>query len=114
MPAPLLLNFYSPTDELLKTYSRNGTPAGVMRKVMDLFGDVDGKAPVEIQANKELLDNLASVIVELYGDQFTMDELYKQSYFDEWFPLIMQIMQRAQTVQQKYSPTSLQQKQSRK
>lgn len=106
MPAPLTLKFYSPDDEVLKTYVRNGMPAGVMRKAMQLFGAMDGKDAATIQNTDELMDSLAALIVELYGDQFTMDELYKHSYFDEWFTLIQQMMSRAQGVQAQYSPTS--------
>ena len=108
MPSPLVLNFYEPDDSIKKTYSRNGMPAGVMRKAMDLFDQVDGKEIVDIQQSTVLMDSLAALLVELYSDQFTMDELYKHSYFEEWFPLVQQMFARAKGIQDKYSPTSLQ------
>jgi hypothetical protein len=105
MPSPILLNFYSPEDEILKTYSRNGIPAGVMKKAMKYQREIIGKSKDDLQTDENLLDSLAALIVELYGDRFTMDELYKHSYFEEWFPLITQMFTRSGAIQKQYSPT---------
>src|SRR5258706_13694738 len=113
MKQPILLNFYDADDEVTATYSRNGATASVMERVMDIAEAMEDKDEEELKADKMMINALGAIIVEFYGDKFTLDELKKKTYFNEWLPFIRQIMARAKGVQEQYSPTFLQSSQKK-
>jgi hypothetical protein len=87
---PLEIRLYSPEDEAT-IYTRSIIPWGVLKKAMRLqktFAD-----PKKIEP--EDLDSLSALIVQAFGDRFTIDQLDKGADVDEMVAVMNQIIARA-------------------
>ena len=87
--APLEITLYTQNDEVKKTYTRSIIPWRVLKKAVKLQS-LDQEHLVE-----EDIDSIASLVVEAFGDQFSLDELNNGAELGEMMTVLTTIVTRA-------------------
>lgn len=101
MNAAITINLYGLNDEIKKTFTRSIIPWGILKKAVKLSKDLkDGDA-----ISDEEVDALAQFVVDVFGDQFTLDELNDGADLGEMMTVMKNIMTRAGAIV-KENPTS--------
>lgn len=92
--APISLIFYDKeTNEPVKTYTRTFIPWKLMKRVAKLM-KVFGKGFAVEDMNEEAVDEITGLIVDIFGGQFTVQELEDCSDFDEMVVVLNQVMHK--------------------
>jgi len=90
--SPIKLSFYGPDDEVIHEYSRSTIPWGILKRAVSL-SKTFGEAPDQL--TEEDLDSIAQLVVDLFGEQFTLDELNKCVDIGDMMTVIQSIVSRA-------------------
>lgn len=88
--APITLTLYGPNDESLKEYSRSKIPWGVLKKAIALTKSIDQE-----NVDEEAMDAIAGLIVEAFGNQFSIQDLDTGSDIGEMMAVLQGIVARA-------------------
>jgi len=86
---PLEITLYDEQDEPKKTYTRSIIPWRVLKKAIRLQ-NVD-----QNHLQEENVDEIASLVVETFGDQFSLDDLNNGAELGEMMTILTQIVTRA-------------------
>ena len=91
--APLKLTLYDPeTDEVKAEYTRSYIPWKIAKKATRLMKSLKGKA--EEDMTDEDYDATAGLVIEIFGDKFTVQDLDNGSDLDEMMAVISSIEAR--------------------
>ncbi len=89
--APIQITLYDEHEEVKETYSRSRVPWGILKKAIRLSKlntDLD-------KISAEDIDAIAGLVVEIFGDQFTIAELDKGADVSEMMTVLQAIVTRA-------------------
>lgn len=93
MLAPLKITLYSPTDEPTE-YTRKIVPFGFLKQAIELSTEIgDGET-----VSAELLDAIGDLVVQVFGGQFTLDDLNNGADQGEVIAVLTSIIARANTL----------------
>lgn len=99
---PIELTLYNPeTNEPIKTYVRSFVPWAILKRAVRMQ-----KVLTDGEVSEEVLDELASLVVAVFGDQFTLDQASNGADAGEMATVIQTIIGRASMfVEGKPNPT---------
>jgi len=98
---PITITLYGANDEEKRTYSRAIIPWGTLKRAIRLTKSVNQNAISEGD-----MDAIAGLVVEAFGEQFTLDELDKGADIGEMLVVLENIVSRAGALV-KANPTNL-------
>jgi hypothetical protein len=100
--APIRLTLYNPeTDEVIREYTRSFIPWELLKRALRLQ-----KVLNTDEINESDLDELAGLVVAVFGDQFTVEQLNNGADMGEMLAVINAIVSRAsQLIQGSPNPT---------
>ncbi len=91
MPRPIELTLYDPeTNEIKKTYTRSFVPWALLKRAIRMMKSIDTE-----EMKEEDMDELASLVVACFGDQFSVDEVNKGADAGEMVTVLQEIVSRA-------------------
>lgn len=89
--APIKLTLYNPeTDEVIKEYTRSFIPWELLKRAMRLQKTLNAE---EFDEND--LDEMAGLVVAVFGDQFTVEQINSGADMGEMMAVITAIISRA-------------------
>lgn len=105
--APIELTFYDDACEPLKTYTKGFVPTGILEAALDLQG-IDQK-----NLTREDVQKIYAIVIEFYGNQFSVDELKNQTELSECMGVIFAIIGRVEMLENPTLPVRPAAKRSR-
>ena len=96
--APIELTFYDDQYEPIKTFSKGFVPTGILEAALDLQG-IDQK-----NLTRDDVQKIYAVVIEFYGNQFSVDELKNQTDLSECLNVIMAIIGRVEMLENPILP----------
>jgi len=103
MSKPIEIHFYDPkTDEVKATFVRSFVPWAILKKAMKLQKAVQGA-----EFTEEYVDELAGLVVAVFGDQFTIEDVNNGMDVGEMLTVLSEVITRAaQIVTARGNPTT--------
>ncbi len=99
---PLEITLYSQNDEVKHKFTRSIIPWRVLKKAVRLQGIQ------QEHLTEENVDDIAALVVEAFGDQFSLDELNNGAELGEMMTVLQSIVTRASASFQDANPTKAQ------
>jgi hypothetical protein len=88
---PIELTLYDPeTSEKVKTYIRSFVPWAILKRAIRMSKSLGGGDLTE-----EDMDELGSLVVAVFGDQFSLEEVNNGADIGEMMTVIMEVISRA-------------------
>ena len=85
------LTLYDPvSDEVIKEYSRSFVPWRLLKQAIRLSDKLDPES-----LDEETIDELAALVVSVFGDQFSVQELNEGADLGEMMAVLTAIVNRA-------------------
>jgi len=97
--SPITLTLYGANDEKVGEYSRTIIPWGILKRAIRLSKSMDKENPTD-----EDMDALAGLVMEVFGNQFTVEDLDNGADVSEMVAVLTAIMSKANAVMPK-NPT---------
>ena len=91
--APMVVHLYGEDNEVLKTFSRSFVPWKMLKKAVKLSKEVNFE---DLKA--EDVDQIAGLVVEVFSDQFSLEDLDNGADVGEMLAVIENIVARANGV----------------
>jgi hypothetical protein len=88
--APMVIHLYGEDDELKKTFSRSFVPWKVLKMAVRLAPILDGAT-----LDDAAVDALAGLVVEVFGNQFSLDDLNAGADLSEMMAVLQTITTKA-------------------
>jgi len=92
---PIRITLYSANDEVKQTYTRMVIPWGILKKAIALMRSFDQASVAEKD-----MDAIASLVVEAFGNQFTVKDLDESSDIGDMLSVLQNIVARASALVQ--------------
>ena len=89
---PISITLYGPEDEEKKTYTRSIVPWGILKKALALSRAIGSDAK---EINEESLDTIAQFVVDVFGGQFSVQDLNDGAELGEIVAVLRNIVARA-------------------
>jgi hypothetical protein len=90
---PISLTLYDPeTDEVIQTYTRSFVPWKLLKTAVRLSTALD-KHPEEM--TEEQIDELAQLVVDVFGERFSLEQVTNGADLTEMMAVITQIIAKA-------------------
>jgi len=86
----LQITLYQANDEIKQTFTRTIIPWGVLKKAITLTRSLD-----EENITEKDMDSIAGLVVEAFGNQFTIKDLDESSDIGEMLSVLKNIVTRA-------------------
>lgn len=90
---PITITLYGPESEASKEYSRSIIPWGILKKAIALTKSVSKK-----DVSGEDMDAIANLVVEAFGNQFSVKDLDEGADIGEMLAVLQNIVARAGTL----------------
>jgi hypothetical protein len=87
---PMVIHLYGEDDELKKTFSRSFVPWKVLKMAVRLAPVLEGGT-----IDAEAVDALAGLVVEVFGNQFSVEELSDGADLSEMMTVLQTITAKA-------------------
>ena len=88
---PIELTLYDPeTNEVVQTFTRSFVPWGILKRAMRMYKRMDAD-----DMNEEDLDELAALVVAVFGDQFTVEQVTAGADVGEMLTVVQAVLARA-------------------
>jgi len=87
---PIQFTLYGDDDEILETYSRARVPVVFVERAIELAGKLEGDS-----MGQEQLMALYQIVVDFYGQKFTLEDLRSGADLGELISVIQEIATRA-------------------
>jgi hypothetical protein len=87
MKTPMVIHIYGPDDEVLQTFTRTFVPWRLLKLAVRLNQTLDPKNMTEAD-----MDALTGLVVAVFGDRFTVEELNNGADTGEMVAVINQIV----------------------
>lgn len=97
--APMVIHLYGEDNEVVKSFTRSFIPWKILKKAIKLSQDFDFN-----HLKAEDVDQIAGLVVEVFGDQFTIEDLDKGADVSEMLVVIQNIVARANEIQLNPTP----------
>jgi len=91
--APMVVHLYGDDNEVVKTFTRSFVPWKMLKKAVKLSKQVNFE---DLKA--EDVDQIAGLVVEVFSDQFTLEDLDNGADVGEMLAVIQNIVARANGV----------------
>lgn len=91
--APMVVHLYGEDNEVLKTFTRSFVPWKMLKKAVKLSKEVNFE---DLKA--EDVDQIAGLVVEVFSDQFSLEDLDNGADVGEMLAVIENIVARANGV----------------
>lgn len=97
MNTPIVLHLYDPkTEEITRTCTRNFVPWKMLKKAIRLQRQFHGKPSEQFEETD--IDALSQYIIEVFGQDLTIEQLDEQSDVSEMMAVIKSVVSRARGV----------------
>lgn len=90
MGTPMILHFYGPDNEVVKQFTRSFVPWKLLKEAVRISKTLDQES-----LDDKNVDDLAGLVVAVFGDQFTLDEVNNQADVAEMVAVLNQIVATA-------------------
>lgn len=90
---PITLNLYDAEDNVVKTLIRSTVPWGLLKRALRLTKGMDMDNLTE-----QNLDDIAGLVVIIFGDKVTIEDLDKGADTSDMITTIMQIVAKAESL----------------
>ena len=97
---PLTITLYGADDEIEKTYSRIVVPWGILKRAVRLSKELDLE-----NMDETGVDALAGLVVEAFGNQFSIAELDEKADVSDMISVITIIVNKANGIMPTSNPT---------
>ena len=87
---PIKLTIYNADDEPVKELSRLVVPWGILKRAVRMMDKMDVENPTE-----EDIDAISGLIVQIFGDKVTIEELDNGADMDDMISCLRQIIAKA-------------------
>lgn len=87
---PMVIHLYGEDNEVKKTVTRSFVPWKMLKKAVKVSENLDPKNMTEAD-----VDELASLVVEVFGDQLSVEELNDSADISEMVAVLNQIVAKA-------------------
>ena len=94
--SPITLTLYDANDEKIGDYSRTIIPWGILKRAVRLSKTMNQDDPTE-----EDMDAIAGLVVEVFGNQFSVEDLSNGADVSEMITVLTAIMSKANAVMPK-------------
>jgi hypothetical protein len=101
MPDPIKITFYNPDDSVKAEYSKLRIPLGLVDIALDLAESKEQKS------DQETWDAIKAFIVEVFGGQFTLDELNKGADLVDVMSVFAMVVAKVNHVSRFFNPNPL-------
>lgn len=102
MAKPIEITLYNPeTNEVVKTFTRSFVPWAILKKALRLQKTIDSEAMTE-----DDVDELAGLVVAVFGDQFTLDQVNTGMDVGEMVTVLNAVIARATQFTPPTNPTT--------
>jgi len=99
---PIELTLYDPeTNEVIKTYTRSFVPWGILKRAIRMKNSI-----TTADVKEEDLDEIASLVVAIFGDQFSLEQLNAGADIGEMASVVRAVISRASQFVEGRPPTS--------
>jgi hypothetical protein len=93
--AHLVITLYDPkTNEVIKEYTRTFVPWKLLKRAVKLSKHIESFSANEL--SEEVIDELAALVVDTFGNQFSVDQLSDGADIGEMMTVLTGIMASAQ------------------
>lgn len=99
--APICITLYGADDEPIKTYERYTLPWGILKRALR-FAKTAGNLD---DVSEDLIDEMGGVVCQVFGEQFTLQELEAGADAGEILSVFQQIVSRARSLVPESSST---------
>ena len=89
MHTPMVIHLYDKNDEEVAVFSRSFIPWKVLKKAVKLIKQIDQEDLTE-----EDINLIASLITEVFGDQFTVEQLDEGADLGEMLSVLQNVIAR--------------------
>jgi hypothetical protein len=89
--ANLAISLYNNDNEVVATYTRTFVPWKLLKRAIKLMQNFDAS-----KINESDIDELAALVVDVFGNQFTVDQLNDGADVGEMMSVLTGIMASAQ------------------
>lgn len=97
IPTPLKITLYDPeTNEVVREFVRSFVPWRLLKKAIRLSKTLNNLS--EDNLSEEDVDSIASLVVDAFGDQFTVEQLSEGADLSEMMTVLEAIVSRAQGI----------------
>lgn len=100
--APVQLTLYDADDEPIKELSRLVVPWGILKRAVRLVKNLDVD-----NVSEEDLDVITALVVEVFGDKVTMEELEKHADIGDMLSVLTMIVAKAGLAMPAANPQTL-------
>lgn len=90
MSTPMVIHFYGPNDEVQSTFSRSFVPWKLLKEAVKISKTLD-----QNDLTEENVNELAGLVVAVFSDQFTVEEVNNQADVAEMIAVLNQIVSTA-------------------
>lgn len=101
MPDPIQITFYNPDDSVKAEYSKLRIPLGLVDIALDMSENQEPKS------DRETWDSIKAFIVEIFGEQFTLDELNKGADLGDIISVFNMIVAKIGNVLRSFNPNPI-------
>mgnify|MGYP005813743775 CR=1 FL=1 len=97
---PIVLTLYDPkTDELKARYQRSFIPWKVLKEAVKISSLTSGKKNDETEYSEEMVDQISNLVISVFGDQFSREDLENGADITELIAVFNQIIAKANGIQ---------------
>ncbi|MDD5367458.1 MAG: hypothetical protein PHQ40_00370 [Anaerolineaceae bacterium] len=92
---PITITLYDAEDAPIKTFTRSVVPWGILKRAIKMAKQLNTDALDPANLDEKILDELAGLVVTIFGDRFTIDDLDKGADVTDMIAVIEQIVNKA-------------------
>jgi hypothetical protein len=101
MPDPIKITFYNSDDSVKAEYSKLRIPLGLVDIALELAENQEPKS------DRETWETIKAFIVEVFGEQFTLDELNKGADLGDILSVFSMIVAKINNVSRSFNPNPI-------
>lgn len=94
--APMVITLYNAEDEPIGTFTTSIIRWGIFKRAMQMGRKLIGKSPTDF--TDEDIDELSGLIVAVFGDRFTVEELNNGADIAEMLAVLQAVIARARGI----------------
>lgn len=92
LPTPMTIRLYDENNEFVE-FTRNFVPWKLLKLALKLFQQMED---VDIKSmSEDMVDSLASLVVEVFGNQFSIEDLNEKADISDMMSVITMIVSKA-------------------
>lgn len=92
---PISITLYDADDAPVKTFTRSVVPWGILKRAIKMAKHLNSNVLDVKNLNEDLMDELAGLVVTIFGDRFSIEDLDKGADITDMVTVIEQIVSKA-------------------